>query len=59
MWDTQDFFGVPGIFTAPWWPVKLCIFVSAALTALIFFLKVIGKHGEDKLVRVPEHEDTK
>ena len=57
MWETQDFFGVPGVFTAPWWPVKLTIFVSATLTALIFFLKVVGKHGEDKLVRVPEHED--
>ena len=20
MWETQDFFGIPGVFTAPWWP---------------------------------------
>ena len=25
MWDTQDYFGVPGLFTLPWWPVKLVI----------------------------------
>lgn len=48
MWDTQDFFGVPGIFTAPWWPIKLTIFCSAALCALIFILKVLSNSGSDK-----------
>lgn len=48
MWETQDFFGVPGIFTAPWWPIKLTIFVSATLCALIFALKVLSKSGSDK-----------
>ena len=48
MWETQDFFGVPGIFTAPWWPIKLTIFCSAALCALIFALKVLSKSGSDK-----------
>ncbi|MEP4199071.1 MAG: TRAP transporter small permease subunit [Aliishimia sp.] len=47
MWDTQDFFGVPGIFTAPWWPIKLTILCSATLCALIFGLKVISKSGSD------------
>ncbi|MCY4139922.1 MAG: TRAP transporter small permease [Rhodobacteraceae bacterium] len=42
MWETNDFFGVPGVFTAPWWPVKLTIFASAVLAALIFSLKVLG-----------------
>ena len=48
MWQTNDFFGVPGVpgvpgvFTAPWWPVKLTIFASAVLAALIFSLKVLG-----------------
>ncbi len=45
MWETNDFFGVPGVpgvFTAPWWPVKLTIFASAMLAALIFSLKVLG-----------------
>ena len=40
MWHTQDFFGVPGVFTAPWWPIKLTIFASACLCAVLFLLKV-------------------
>ncbi len=39
MWETQDYFGVPGVFTAPWWPVKLVIFLSASLCFLLFLLK--------------------
>ena len=49
MWETKDFFGVPGVFTAPWWPVKLVITVGTALACLIFVLKVIS--GQD---RAPE-----
>jgi len=41
MWETKDFFGVPGVFTAPWWPIKLVIFVSAALCCLLFGLKLL------------------
>ena len=41
MWASGDFFGIPGIFTAPWWPVKLTIFVSAVLAAIIFALKAL------------------
>ena len=41
MWETQDFFGVPGVFTAPWWPVKLVIFLSAGLCAIHFALRII------------------
>lgn len=41
MWKTQDFFGVPGLFTLPWWPVKLVITVGTALACLIFVLKVV------------------
>lgn len=40
MWESQDFFGVPGIFTAPWWPVKLVIFLSAVLCSVLFLVKV-------------------
>ncbi len=40
MWETQDFFGIPGVFTAPWWPVKLVIFLSACLCALHFILHI-------------------
>ena len=49
MWATQDYFGVPGLFTLPWWPVKLVITVGTALACLIFVLKVIS--GQD---RAPE-----
>lgn len=41
MLETQDYFGVPGVFTAPWWPIKLTIFLSTLLCAIIFALKVI------------------
>lgn len=57
MWETKDFFGVPGVFTAPWWPIKLVIFLSAALCVLIFALKVLTPATKPQLVRVPEHED--
>ena len=41
MWESQDFFGVPGVFTAPWWPVKLVIFLSAVMCTIHFLLRVI------------------
>jgi len=52
MWKTQDFFGVPGLFTLPWWPVKLVITLGTALACLIFVLKVItAKDRPDPVVR--------
>lgn len=48
MWETNDFFGIPGVFTAPWWPIKLTILFSAALCAVIFALKVLSRTGSDK-----------
>ena len=59
MWHTKDYFGVPGVFTAPWWPIKLVIFLSAALCTLLFTLKTILPPAKPELVRAPEHEDTK
>jgi len=41
MWETKDYFGVPGVFTAPYWPIKLTILCSTALCTIIFILKVI------------------
>lgn len=41
MLETKDYFGIPGVFTAPWWPIKLVIFISAALAALLFALRVL------------------
>ncbi len=45
-WETGDYFGTPGVFTAPWWPVKLAIFFSAVLCCLIWAGKVLG--GESR-----------
>lgn len=59
MWETQDFFGVPGVFTAPWWPIKLVIAGGSALACLIFVLKVITAQDRPALIRVPEHDDPK
>lgn len=41
-WQTNDFFGTPGIFTAPWWPVRLVIFVGSVLCCLIWLFKAFG-----------------
>lgn len=57
MWDTQDFFGVPGVFTAPWWPIKLVIAAGSALSCVIFALKVITAQDRPQLIRAPEHDD--
>jgi TRAP-type C4-dicarboxylate transport system permease small subunit len=46
-WETGDFFGTPGIFTAPWWPVKLAIFFSAVLCCLIWLCKVLDDGRSD------------
>ena len=40
MFETKDYFGVPGVFTAPWWPIKLVIFLSASLCCILFALKL-------------------
>lgn len=57
MWHTKDFFGVPGVFTAPWWPIKLVIFLSAVLCATIFVIKMLGPASAPKLIKMPEYED--
>ncbi len=46
MWETQDYFGVPGLFTLPWWPLKFVITLGCALACLIFVIKVIT--GRDR-----------
>ncbi|MBZ0129132.1 MAG: TRAP transporter small permease subunit [Rhodobacteraceae bacterium] len=57
MWQTRDYFGVPGVFTAPWWPIKLVIFLSTSLCALIFVLKVLSPAHQPELIRAPELKD--
>lgn len=36
-----DYFGTPGIFTAPWWPAKLAILFGVGLSAILFAFKAI------------------
>ncbi len=36
-----EYFGTPGIFTAPWWPAKMAIVFSATLCCIIFAFKVL------------------
>lgn len=58
MYETQDYFGVPGLFTLPWWPVKLVITFGTALSCVIFVIKVITAQDRPALIRVPEHDET-
>ena len=59
MWHTKDYFGIPGVFTAPWWPTKLAIFLSASLCTIIFVLKILSPAQKPELIKAPEHEDSK
>lgn len=36
-----EYFGTPGIFTAPWWPAKLAIVFSVSLCSIIFLFKAV------------------
>lgn len=36
-----DYFGTPGILTAPWWPAKLAIFFGVSMSAILFLLKAL------------------
>ncbi len=56
MLDTRDYFGVPGVFTAPWWPIKLVIFLSASLCSLLFALKVALANTTDNR-KMPAHQE--
>jgi len=57
MWNTQDYFGVPGLFTLPWWPVKLVITFGTALSCIVFVIKVITAQDRPALIRAPEHDE--
>ncbi|GAB5445280.1 TRAP transporter small permease [Gymnodinialimonas sp.] len=49
-WTENNYFGTPGIFTAPYWPIHLAITFSAALCALIFATKAIsGRRRPERL----------
>lgn len=36
-----EYFGTPGIFTAPWWPAKLAIVFSVTLCGVLFAFKTV------------------
>lgn len=55
MFETQDFFGVPGVFTAPWWPIKLAIYLSAVLCTVLFVLKVVSR-GASAETHAPDNK---
>lgn len=42
MWKSDDYFGMPGVFTAPWWPIKLVIFASGLLCTVLFLIKLVA-----------------
>ena len=45
--ESRDYFGTPGVFTAPWWPIKLAVVVSAAICTALFALRAVsGETGE-------------
>ena len=57
-WHSQDYFGVPGIFTAPWWPIKLVICLSAGLCTLLFVIKIFRPRDDVQLVRAGSQDDS-
>lgn len=49
-----EYFGTPGIFTAPWWPAKLAIVFSVVLCGVLFTFKTI--FGQDAMGIDPARE---
>ncbi len=49
-----DYFGTPGIFTAPKWPLNLATFFGVSLCAIIFGIKAIVGHRELELIHMDE-----
>lgn len=41
-WVEGEFFGAQGVFTAPVWPIKACLFGGALLTALAFAAQALN-----------------
>lgn len=53
-WTENNYFGTPGIFTAPYWPIHLVIWFSATLTTLIFATKAIAGKRRPELLHLEE-----
>lgn len=41
-WIEEEFFGAQGVFTAPVWPIKACLFGGALLTCLAFATQALN-----------------
>ncbi len=41
-WVEDEFFGAQGVFTAPVWPIKACLFGGSLLTALAFAVQALN-----------------
>ena len=50
-----DYFGTPGIMTAPWWPAKLAIFFGVTLCMFLFGTKAILGDRDPELVHVDDN----
>ncbi|MEO1406728.1 MAG: TRAP transporter small permease, partial [Pseudomonadota bacterium] len=54
-WETNHFFGTPGIFTAPWWPVRLAMVFSAVMCSLLWLCKAFGDDAAtDEITEAPD-----
>ncbi|MEM6677390.1 MAG: TRAP transporter small permease, partial [Pseudomonadota bacterium] len=40
-WVEDEFFGAQGVFTAPVWPIKACLFAGSVLTCIAFATQVM------------------
>lgn len=56
-WNDNSFFGTRGVFTIPWWPLKLIVLISAALCVILFVIKVFARSKPPALIRMPEHDE--
>ena len=41
-WVENEFFGAQGVFTAPVWPIKACLFGGSILASIAFATKALG-----------------
>lgn len=52
--DRCDYFGTPGILTAPWWPAKLAIFFGVTMCMIIFGLKAVVGDSRPEVVHLDD-----
>ena len=64
-WVENEFFGAQGVFTAPVWPIKACLFAGSILTCLAFAaralldIKVLVTDGDVAPLKVRHSVDRK